>query len=513
MSPADIILFAVNARYAHSSFGARCLLANLGPRRPRAKLLEYDLRKTPEEIAEDILAASPRIAAAGVYIWNHATVQRTMEIIRERNPEIIIVVGGPELIAAKECPAWADYLITGEADLEFARLCGTLLKDPCGLVPQVNEVTSIRGPQQDLLHPRRKVAGVEDPRIIRAEPPDTANLASPYEEYTDDDIRNRIIYVEASRGCPYRCEYCISSLDNRMRNFPQAEFFREMEHLLARGARQFKFADRAFNADIRSACEILDFFQTKNTPSLRLHFEMMPDRFPDELKKRILSFPAGALHLEIGIQTFNEDAAARIMRKTDFAKAEENLKWLREETKAEIHADLIAGLPGETFESIAAGFDRLVNLWPHELQFGILKKLPGAPIARHDAEWKMIYNDEPPYDILENNCLSRNQVQSLKQFARFWDLFYNRGNFPRFMRMLLDGTESPFAVFAKFSDWLAARFGRAFGIPQLDLYAAALEYLKEKPGIGSALLEDFSAGGRRGHIPRFLKEAVSKHRE
>lgn len=483
MSPADIILFAVNARYAHSSFGARCLLANLGPLRPRTKLLEYDLRKTPEEIAEDILTASPRIAAAGVYIWNHAIVQRTMEIIRERNPGIVIIVGGPELIAAKECPAWADYLITGEADLEFARLCSRVLK-----------------------HEKPE-------RIIRAEPPDPAELASPYEEYTDEDIRNRMIYVEASRGCPYRCEYCISSLDNRLRNFPQAEFFREMEHLLARGVRQFKFADRAFNADIKSACEILDFFLSKNTPSLRLHFEMMPDRFPDELKKRILSFPASALHLEIGIQTFNEDAAARIMRKTDFAKAEENLKWLREETKAEIHADLIAGLPGETFESIAAGFDRLVNLWPHELQFGILKKLPGAPIARHDAEWKMIYNDEPPYDILENSCLSRDQVQSLKQFARFCDLFYNRGNFPRFMQMLLGETESPFAVFAKFSDWLAARFGRAFGIPQLDLYAAALEYLKEKPGIGSALLEDFSAGGRRGHIPRFLKETVSKHRE
>jgi len=483
VSAADIILFAVNARYAHTSFGLRCLLANLGPLRPRARMREYDLRITPEKIADDILAENPRIAAAGVYIWNHSRVRRTMEIIRERNPGIAVIAGGPELIAVQECPPWADHVITGEADIEFGRLCAGILN------------------------------GEKSARLIRAEPADTANISLPYGEYTNEDIQNRMIYVEASRGCPYRCEYCISSLDRKLRHFPQSAFFHDMEILLMRGARQFKFVDRAFNADIGSACDILDYFLARYTPGLRLHFEMMPDRFPRELRNRIMAFPPGALHLEIGIQTFNEEAAARIMRKTDFSAAGENLAWLRRETGALIHADLIAGLPGETMESIAAGFDRLVSLNPHELQFGILKKLPGAPIARHDTDWKMKYRSEPPYDILESASLSREQVEILKRFARFWDLFHNRGNFPRFMQMLPGRAESPFTAFMKFSQWLEDRLGRISGIPQLELYAAALDYMNNSGDARQALRDDYIAGGRRGHVPRFLKEAGTARRE
>lgn len=483
MNTTDIILFAVNARYAHTSFGARYLLANMGDLRPRARLLEYDLRKTPEEIAEEILAANPRIAAAGVYIWNHGRVRRVFEILRERNPGIVVIVGGPELIAVRECPSWADHVITGEADIEFGRLCSSILN------------------------------GEKSARVIPAVSPDPSSLSLPYAEYTNEDLLNRIIYVETSRGCPCRCEYCISSLDVRLRNFPREAVFREMDNLLARGVRQFKFVDRAFNADIRSACGILDFFLSKITPRLRLHLEMMPDRFPMELRERISAFPPGALHLEIGIQTFNEEVAARIKRRTDFALAQENLVWLREKTGALIHADLIAGLPGETMDSIAAGFDRLVKLRPHELQFGILKKLPGAPIARHDAEWKMIYRSEPPYDILENSSLSREQIEKLKRFAKFWDLFYNRGNFPRFMHLLLGKSESPYAEFMSFSEWLTGRLGRVSGIPQLDLYAAAMDYLRRTNGIRQALLEDYTAGGRRGHVPRFLKNPGVERKE
>ncbi|MFM8931484.1 MAG: B12-binding domain-containing radical SAM protein, partial [Gemmataceae bacterium] len=222
-------------------------------------------------------------------------------------------------------------------------------------------------------------------------------LKLPYALYDSEDIAHRVIYVEASRGCPFTCEFCLSSLEIPVRAAPLEQFLAEMDQLLKRGTRQFKFVDRTFNLNTRVGITILHFFLDRMQPDLFLHFEMIPDRLPEELKSLIRRFPAGSLQFEVGIQSFNPEVQALISRRQDHAKTVDNLRWLRENTTVHIHADLIAGLPGETMESFGKGFDTLRGLGPQEIQVGILKRLRGTPIIRHDAEWEMVYSPQAPY--------------------------------------------------------------------------------------------------------------------
>jgi hypothetical protein len=196
----------------------------------------------------------------------------------------------------------------------------------------------------------------------------------------------------------------------------------ELEALHARGARHFRFVDRTFNLKVEVGARILEFFLARLDERTFLHFEVIPDHLPERLKALIARFPAGALQFEVGIQSWNPDVQARISRRQNNERAEENLKWLRSRSNALVHVDLIAGLPGEDMESFAAGFDRLYALRPHEIQVGILKRLRGTPIARHTGRHAMRYNPDAPYNVLQTDCISFEDMQRLSRFARFWEL-------------------------------------------------------------------------------------------
>ena len=233
-----------------------------------------------------------------------------------------------------------------------------------------------------------------------------------------------------------------------------------MQKLLDRGVSQFKFVDRTFNLNIASSKSILEFFRERWRPGLFVHFEMIPDRLPDALREVIAQFPPGALQFEVGVQTFNDEVSKNISRRQDYGRLEENFRFLRGQTGVHVHADLIAGLPGETIESFAAGFDRLVELGPQEIQVGILKRLRGTPIVRHDQSWEMVYNPHPPYEILRNRLLDFAAMQRLGRFARHWDLVGNSGNFIETTPLLWKGETSAFAGLMKWSEWLRSA-GRA----------------------------------------------------
>jgi radical SAM superfamily enzyme YgiQ (UPF0313 family) len=470
-----IVLLTFNARYHHASFGLRYLKANLGDLREQCTIVEFDLDKRPADALEAVLALNPRIIGLAVYIWNAAICREFSALLKTVRPDIRLVIGGPEV--SYECDSQpisgiADHIICGEADLAFAQLCRDL------------------------------IAGQSPPRVIEAPPPNLASVAMPYDLYTDQDLAHRTIYVESSRGCPFSCEFCLSALEIPVRRFPLDAFLGAMQKLLDRGARQFKFVDRTFNVHVPHATTILRFFLERMRPGLFLHFEIIPDHLPEPVVQLLAQFPAGSLQLEIGVQTFNQDAADRISRRQDNSKVEANFRFLRQQTNAHLHSDLIVGLPGESLESFAAGFNRLYALGPHEIQFGILKRLRGAPIARHTEAFGMRYSPEPPYEILQNGLIEFATMQRLKRMARYWDLYANSGQFRQALPLLLG--DNPFANFLVFADFIYARTGKTHQLALATQFELLFDHLGNSAEAGTALAADYLRPGRRD-LPDFLE--------
>ncbi len=479
----QIILTTLNAKYPHASFALRYLFANLGPLQPQSKILEFEITQKPTDVLESILSENPRILGLGVYIWNVAPTTHLVAELKRLRPDIKIILGGPEVSHEtdhQEICQLADFTITGEADLAFPDLCQKIL----------NNYTPLQ-------------------RIFPADLPNFSQLKLPYDFYTDHDLAHRVVYVEASRGCPFSCEFCLSSLDVPVRNVPLENFLPAMQRLLDRGLRRFKFVDRTFNLNLPFSRSILEFFWQRYQPDLFLHFEMIPDRLPEGLRNLIRKFPPGALQFEVGIQSFNPDVCQRISRRQDPQRIEDNLNFLRHETGVHVHADLIAGLPGEDLQSFAAGFDRLLALGPQEIQVGLLKRLRGTPIVRHDAEYQMIYSPNPPYEILQTGAIDFPTMQRLRRFARFWDLVANSGNF-LLSAPLIWQNASPFAQFLHFSDWLFAHTGKNYAISLHRLAELLFTFLAQELGqnpaqVAQLLWEDYQRGGRSDRPPFLLK--------
>ena len=483
----DIILTTINARYVHPSFGLRYLLANMGPLKKQTQLLEFDLRTPTEQITRNLLSHNPRIIGIGVYIWNVRQLEQVVAQIRHERPATVIVLGGPEIsyeTNQQPIAQQADYVIRGEADLAFADLCSALL------------------------------GGKKPPaRIIDATVPDLKDVELPYHLYTVEDLAHKLTYIEISRGCPFKCEYCLSSLDRTVRHFPLDKALTTFRELLHRGATKIKFTDRTFNLDIDAAVTVMEFFLENLRPKLCVHFEMMPANFPEELRTRLRSFPPDSLRLEIGVQTFNTEVAQRVGRHQDAREVEDIFTFLREETNALVHADLIAGLPGEDLHSFGKGFNRLVALGASEIQVGILKRLRGVAIAQHDTEWAMVYNAEPPYNLLHNRLIDAEEMLRLNRFARYWEMIVNSGHFPCTARLLWGGKE-PFESFMKLSNYLFDSFGATHGIALEALAERLWRYLVDRCNhsletAAEALWQDYG----RHHSDRTSRRLLKTVRE
>ena len=496
---ANIILATINAKWIHPSLALRLLKANLGSLAEQCEILEFALRQPMEEKVQPLLAARPRILALSVSIWNHLATVELLEALEfewlangypPQRP--VVVLGGPEVSWLPEDSGvfrHADFVIRGEGEESFRSLCQEILRGDY----RRNENTG---------------AIFINPAAI-----DLNEVDLPYRLYTDEDLQRKLVYVESSRGCPFGCEFCQGSIRPRsiglhaVREFPLEAFLAEMETLIDRGGRTFKFLDRTFNLDTERAVKIMEFFlrkieaeemfhvkhSSKEKP-ICVHFEMVPSPalFPQQLKEALRRFPPGTLRLELGIQTLNRETAALINlpRNSAGKKASnrqapeelETLKFLRTETNAIIHADLIAGLPGEGLASFGEGFDLLWRALsesaspfdkPFEIQLGILKCLPGTPfgtpIARHSETHKMRYSPAPPYEVIETGALPAACLARLKNFARFWELIVNRNPFPDLLPALLPPGEPVFERFMKLSDKLLESLGKNWGIEKAEL--------------------------------------------
>lgn len=483
-----IILTTLNARYIHSAFGLRYLYANLGEWQAQTSLREFTIHERPIDIAEKLLTDSPEVIGFGVYIWNVREIQETVALIKSISPETLIVLGGPEVSHPPDLPAvadLADYIITGNAEHRLKQLCDSLLGEK---------------------------NNAEDEKVLRSAPVPLSELTLPYSLYSDEDIRNRIIYVEASRGCPFKCEFCLSALDKTAKPFELDRFLKEMDKLYQRGARHFKFIDRTFNLKVATSVAIMEFFLERLTDDLYLHFEVVPDNLPDKLKTTLKKFPPHSLQFEIGVQTFDPEIQQRISRRQDNQKTCENIAWLRENTGAHLHVDLIFGLPGDTLENFSKSFDQLAQLSPHEIQLGILKRLRGAPINRHTDEFDLRYNPQPPYNILSNQDVDFSTVQRVNRFARYWDMIGNSGRFTRTLPLLLD--QKPFDRFMLLSDGLFTQSGSTYKIALRRLFDLIYEVGQSSLNLNEATLRqaleaDYQRIGDKS-LPQFMRNRVDQ---
>jgi radical SAM superfamily enzyme YgiQ (UPF0313 family) len=437
-----IVLATLNARYFHTSFGLRYLYANLQELQEFCEIQEFIIQTRAIDIVEQILASKPDIVGFGVYIWNIVETTDVVSLLKVIAPEIKIVLGGPEVSYETEqqtIVASADYVLTGPADLSFYQLCKDIIND-----------------------------APLDRKILNSKPVELKELASPYQYYTDEDLTNRLLYVEASRGCPFKCEFCLSSLDKTSVPFEIVLFLEQMEILYNRGARNFKFIDRTFNLNINTTMQIMQFFLDRMTDDLYLHFEVVPDHLPRKLKVLLAQFPEGSLQFEIGIQTFNIEVQKNISRKQNNAKSKENLIWLKDNTHAHIHADLIFGLPGETFDSFKDSFNQLYHCRPHEIQMGILKRLKGSPIIRHTEAFDLRFNPLPPFNILSTDRVSFATMQRINRFARYWDMIGNSGRFKYTLPHIL--SDEPFDDFMAITEWIFNKTGQIHKINLKKLF-------------------------------------------
>lgn len=486
-----IVLTTLNARYTHASLGLRYLRANLGAYRDQSVLAEFTIKQDPAVVVDTLLQFQPRVVGFGIYIWNTRQTEAVIRELRRRAPDVTVVCGGPEVSFETEEQVFyqlADYIICGEADQSFARLIDQLLGDGGG-------------------EQAGSPAASNKARVIRGPLPEVGELVLPYQEYNEHDLKHRRIYVEASRGCPYKCEYCLSALDKSVRNFDLQQFLAEMQSLLDRGAREFRFVDRTFNLSAATSGAILQFFLDRIDLGLFLHFELVPDRLPDGLKKLIEQFPAGSLQFEIGVQTFDVTVAANTSRRQNYMKVQENFEYLCEHTGVHTHADLIVGLPGETAASFERGFNTLWSYRPDEIQVGILKRLRGAAIIAREQGFDLRFSSEPPYTVLSTSTMSAGEIEQFTHFAAFYNSLVNSGKLPLFRTMILNllPADGAFRFLFDLSQRLYAHFGRTHSIQLLTLLDAVRDALAGTE-IDAEVVADWYTNERAG-VTRYRHRA------
>lgn len=476
----SIVLTTIVARYHHCAFGLRYLRANLGRWRSGTILREFTPDLGAAEIVQHLVSLAPRLVGFSVHIWNVRQTLEVVRLLREHAPEVVLVIGGPEAsyeYEGTELLERVDCLVRGEGEAAFVNV-----------VDRVMEGAPLAE------------------KVVEA-PVDLAEIALPYDDYGDEDIAHRTLYVETSRGCPFRCEFCLSSLHRGVREFPLGPFFEAMDRLMGRGARRFKFVDRTFNLRTGRCLEVLHFFRRRWQPGMQLHFEIVPDRLDPELVLAMAEFPPGGLHLEVGVQSFHAPALAAISRSQDAERVLANLQALQQ-TGAVLHADLLVGLPGEDPSHFAAGFDRLMALRLPEVQLEVLKRLKGAPIQRHAS---LRFSDTPPYALKQSDWMDEEAVRRLSRFTRFFDLYYNSGNFLRSLEFLWQTSPSMFMAFDALAHHAYVSLGATHSIPLVALAHVLFDHLvarlpNQRAAIAMAIDHDYHRlPGRREHL-WFLEE-------
>lgn len=445
------ILAAVNAKYIHSNLAVYSLRAYAKDYLNETKIAEYTINQQIDEILMDLYWEQPELLCFSCYIWNLDYVEELVREIKKILPETIIWLGGPEVsYDAKEVLLRLPE-VTGVMKGEGEETFAALLDFYHGKTERLDETAGITFRKED----------GEIRENTWREVMDLSLVPFVYEDLSL--FEHKIIYYETSRGCPFRCSYCLSSVDKCLRFRDLDLVKRELQYFLDQKVPQVKFVDRTFNCRHGHAKEIWKYLLEHDNGITNFHFEVSADLLNEEELELISRMRPGLIQLEIGVQSTNPDTIREIKRTMNFERLSEVVKKIKTMGNTHQHLDLIAGLPYEGYESFGKSFDDVYGLMPDQLQLGFLKVLKGSYMQDHAEEYGLVYKGKPPYEVLGTSWLSYGEIAQLKKIEEMVEVYYNSGQFANTLRFLVKEFASPFRMYEKLSGYYEEKglFGRS----------------------------------------------------
>lgn len=430
------LLIAVNAKYIHSNPGLYSMRAFADKYREHIEIAEYTINNLKEHILADIFKKKPDVAAFSCYIWNWDIIQDLIVELDKVLPETPIWVGGPEVSYDAEQVMTALPMLTGVMIGEGEETFYDLIKH---YVEDTIAIEDIKGIATKM--------GMHAPRPLT----DLSKMPFLYQNL--DQFKNKIIYYESSRGCPFRCSYCLSSIDKKVRLRDISIVKKELQFFLDHEVAQVKFVDRTFNCNHTHAMEIWSYLKKHDNGVTNFHFEISADIINKEEITLLNTMRPGLVQLEIGVQTTNPQTLDEINRFVKFEKLEEVVKNIQSGKNIHTHLDLIAGLPFEGYDSFVKSFNDVYRLKPEQLQLGFLKVLKGSEMYEKAEEYGIVYNSRPPYEILYSKWLPYEDVLRLKRIEEMVELYYNSNQFTVTIPVLELNFTTPFVMFEELAEF------------------------------------------------------------
>lgn len=464
-----ILLVAVNAKYIHCNLALYSLRAAAGRScRDHIEIAEYTINQQMDEILRDLYKKQPDLVAFSCYIWNRRMIGELLKEIPKVLPDVILWAGGPEASydaeTLLETYPYLSGIMRGEGEGTFARLADYYIEG-------TGQLSRIRG--ITFRDAKKQMQKTEDPEMV-----DLDQLPFAYEDL--EAFSHKILYYESSRGCPYRCSYCLSSIEKRVRFRSLSLVKQDLQRFLKARVPQVKFVDRTFNADVERAEELWEWILEHDNGVTNFHFEVGADRVTEKAFQIMRRMRPGLIQLEIGVQSVNPDTIRRIHRTMDLEKLKENVKQIRQFQNIHQHLDLIAGLPGEDLASFRQSFNEVFALKPDQLQLGFLKVLKGSRMYQEAAAYGIVFHGEPPYEVLRTNWLSYGELLLLKGVEAMTELYYNSHQFDQTLKMVLKRYESPFDFFHELAVYYEDRGYDRVSHSRMARYDILREFLQEK---------------------------------
>lgn len=468
-----LLLAAVNAKYIHSNLAVYSMKAYCRAFADHIELAEYTINQQEDEILKDLYRKKPEILCFSCYIWNISFIKELIRNVKKILPDTVIWAGGPEVSYdaeqfLEEMPE-VFGVMCGEGEETFRELTQYYVNLERN-TEKGTELEKIDG----IVFRKGKEIQKTAPRAIL----DMDTLVFPYQDM--ELFHHRIIYYESSRGCPFSCSYCLSSIDKKLRFRSTKLVKQELQFFLDNQVPQVKFVDRTFNCKKEHALEIWRYIQEHDNQVTNFHFEIAADLLTEEEIALIHTMRPGLIQLEIGVQSTNEDTIREIRRKTSFEKISQKVRQVQAGKNVHQHLDLIAGLPLEGYDSFRKSFDDVYGLRPQQLQLGFLKVLKGSYMYEKREEYGCVYKQREPYEVLSTNWLSYGEICRLKGIEDMVEVYYNSGQFTRTIEALEKEFSDTFAMYEALADFYEKKGYFGISHTRIRRYEILLEFLEEQ---------------------------------